>query len=114
MQLAALEKALLRELATASGNILENKALISSLNETKEKSTTIKVSLDESQALQATLDQQREMYRPLAHIGSRVFFLTKDLKAINHMYQISLTVYLNLFETGLQYEGGKNSGQKVR
>lgn len=52
VQLATLEKQLLEELATSEGNILDNRALVASLNETKAKSTTVETSLLESQALQ--------------------------------------------------------------
>jgi dynein heavy chain 2 len=55
VQLASLEKQLLEELATSQGNILDNRALVASLNETKVKSTTVATSLLESQALQVTL-----------------------------------------------------------
>ena len=41
VQLAQLERLLLQTLASSSGNILENKTLLQSLNETKEKSSTI-------------------------------------------------------------------------
>ena len=47
VQLAALEESLLQELAMAEGNILENKTLLDSLNETKAKGITIaKASID--------------------------------------------------------------------
>lgn len=44
MEIGRLEDFLLEELANASGNLLENKELLASLNETKAKSATIKVS----------------------------------------------------------------------
>jgi len=43
-------------LASAKGNILENKELLDSLNQTKQNSITIVQSLDESFKLQAALD----------------------------------------------------------
>ena len=46
----------LQELANAKGNILENKELLESLNQTKQSSTTIVQSLDESVHLQKALD----------------------------------------------------------
>lgn len=52
IQLADLEKTLLEELASSQGNILENKVLIESLNQTKIKSNTIAKSLHESTQLQ--------------------------------------------------------------
>jgi dynein heavy chain 2 len=39
IKLAGCEKMLLDELANSEGNILENKALIDSLNQTKQQST---------------------------------------------------------------------------
>lgn len=80
-----------------TGNILDNKELLDSLNETKAKSNTIAASLSESKALQASLDTQREVYRPIAQRGSALYFLIKDLATVNHMYQFSLSVFLTLF-----------------
>lgn len=52
-----------------SGNLLENKELLYSLNETKSKSTTIAMSLTESKSLQLSLDEQREVYRSVCSPG---------------------------------------------
>ncbi|KAK9815706.1 hypothetical protein WJX72_008353 [[Myrmecia] bisecta] len=101
VQLAALEKQLLHALATSQGNLLDNKALLDSLNETKAKSMTIASSLEGSRALQATLDEQREAYRSLAARGAALFFLMRDLRALSHMYQFSLNVFLGLFKKAL-------------
>ena len=92
---------LLRELAASEGNILENKALIDSLNELKTKSITIKEKLDESTQLQASLDAQRNVYRPIAATGSRLFFTLLDLIRINTMYRYSLPMFLALFGKAL-------------
>lgn len=48
MQLSDLEKSLLEELAQSQGNILQNTALIMSLNETKTKANFIEKNLLES------------------------------------------------------------------
>uniref|UniRef100_A0A8C3BC42 Cytoplasmic dynein 2 heavy chain 1 n=1 Tax=Cairina moschata TaxID=8855 RepID=A0A8C3BC42_CAIMO len=57
IQLAKLEESLLETLATSQGNILENKDLIESLNQTKASSALIQESLAESHRLQSSLDQ---------------------------------------------------------
>ena len=49
-----------------------------------------------SNCLQVTLDEQREVYRPLAARGSALFFLIQDLQGLNHMYRFSLSVFLGL------------------
>jgi len=46
-----------KDLANATGNILENKELLQSLNKTKEKSATITNSLEESLKLGEDLDK---------------------------------------------------------
>ena len=102
MQLAELEKSLLQTLATSTGNILENKKLIDALSETKAKSTTIKESLLESAQLQESLDSQRNVYQPVAERGALMFFLMRDLRSLNHMYQFSLNLFLRLFKHALE------------
>jgi dynein heavy chain 2 len=57
IQLSKLEDTLLEELASAKGNILENKELLESLNKTKESSATIEKSLEESLKLTDSLDK---------------------------------------------------------
>lgn len=101
VQLADLEKELLEELATATGNILENKSLIESLNRTKSNSIQITESLNKSHELQASVDRQREEYRPLALNGSTIFSALQDLKKVNTMYQFSLVSFLKLFNKAL-------------
>ena len=102
VQLEGLEESLLQELATAEGNILENKALLESLNLTKTKSLTISESLSESQQLQASLDQERNSYLPLARYSSNLFFVISDLSKLDNMYQFSLSSFLRLFQRALE------------
>ncbi|KAI9364365.1 dynein heavy chain and region D6 of dynein motor-domain-containing protein [Zopfochytrium polystomum] len=105
LQLAALEESLLRELASSDGNILENKSLIESLNETNSKSVSISKSLEESRRLQSALDDERQKFAPLARFGSRLFFVIEDLKKLNNMYMFSLPGFLRLFESALKFDG---------
>ena len=86
VQLATLERDLLQALATAEGNLLENASLIESLTRTKEKSAEIESALAQSAEASIKLDTQREVYRDFAHVGSKLYFLVKDLKLINNMY----------------------------
>ncbi|OWF37256.1 Cytoplasmic dynein 2 heavy chain 1 [Mizuhopecten yessoensis] len=101
IQLAKLEESLLEELANAKGNILENKELLDSLNMTKASSITITDSLTESVRLQASLDQERNTYLPLAENGSTLYFVISDLAKINNMYRFSLAAFLRLFSRAL-------------
>ncbi|CAF3596551.1 unnamed protein product, partial [Rotaria sordida] len=101
IELAKLEDQLLEDLANATGNILENKELLQSLNSTKEKSATITNSLEESVKLSEDLDKERNDYLPLAKHGSKLFFVISDLAKLNNMYQFSLAAFLRLFQRNL-------------
>jgi dynein heavy chain 2 len=102
IQLALLEDQLLNELANAEGNILENKALIQSLNEAKEKSSVVEASLKDSALVQISLDLEREKYTPISVHGSSIYFVMCDLQKLNNMYQFSLNTFLVLFEQALK------------
>ncbi|KAM6946318.1 LOW QUALITY PROTEIN: cytoplasmic dynein 2 heavy chain 1 [Aplochiton taeniatus] len=101
IQLATLEESLLETLATAQGNILENRGLIDSLNQTKASSALIQEALRESHSLQAALDQERDAYLPLAESASKMYFVITDLSRINSMYRFSLASFLRLFKRAL-------------
>ncbi|XP_015268586.1 PREDICTED: cytoplasmic dynein 2 heavy chain 1 [Gekko japonicus] len=104
IQLAKLEETLLETLATSQGNILENKDLIESLNQTKASSALIQESLVEFHRLQISLDQERDAYLPLAESASKMYFIISDLSKINNMYRFSLASFLRLFQRALQSE----------
>ncbi|XP_054598719.1 cytoplasmic dynein 2 heavy chain 1 isoform X1 [Nothobranchius furzeri] len=101
IQLAQLEESLLETLATAQGNILENRELIDSLNQTKASSALIQGSLVESHRLQASLDQERDAFLPFAESASKMYFVITDLSKINNMYCFSLASFLRLFQRAL-------------
>lgn len=96
-QLADLERGLIQELAASEGDLLENKSLVESLTQTKSKSADIASALEASAATAATIDEQRDAFRPLAAAGSRLFFLLGALASHNHMYQFSLADFLGVF-----------------
>eukprot|EP01116_Phalansterium_solitarium_P024802 TRINITY_DN91_c0_g1_i1.p1 TRINITY_DN91_c0_g1~~TRINITY_DN91_c0_g1_i1.p1 ORF type:complete len:4098 (+),score=2051.07 TRINITY_DN91_c0_g1_i1:208-12501(+) len=112
VQLAHLEASLLKALAASEGNILENKALLDSLNETKSRSIIIAEALRESTELQLSIDKERNAFKKIATNGSALYFLMLDLRKVNHMYQFSLPVFSKLFGTALSEDKGA-SGNTV-
>ncbi len=101
IEISKLEDFLLEQLANSSGNILENKELLASLNETKDKSAHIAESLKESLALQEKLEEEGNVYLPIAEFASRVYFAVLDLVKMNNMYRVSLAAFLRLFHASL-------------
>jgi dynein heavy chain 2 len=115
LQLAKLEESLLNELANSEGNILENKSLIESLNETKVKSVSIAKSLTESRKLQSSLDGERDKFLPLSTFGSSLYFVLSDMHKLNNMYEFSLSSFLRLFEQALNcQDSAKNDATDLR
>ena len=114
VQLVNYEKSLLEELSNSEGNILENKALLLSLDETKAKSMDISTKLEESAELQVSLNQQREVYRGLAKDGSNMFFIIKGLTRMDNMYQYSLAVFFRIFGQALKSPASNSSPEQVR
>ncbi|KAJ3140439.1 Cytoplasmic dynein 2 heavy chain 1 [Physocladia obscura] len=105
LQLATLEESVLKELANSDGNILENKSLTLSLNETNSKSISISKSLENSVQLQKALDEERDKFTPLSELGSSLYFVICELSKINNMYQFSLASYIRIFEMALKVDG---------
>ncbi|TRY75069.1 hypothetical protein TCAL_08574 [Tigriopus californicus] len=102
IQISKLEDFLLEQLANSSGNILENKELLASLNETKDKSKHIAESLKESSQLQDNLEVEGNVYLPLAEFASHMYFKITDLVKINNMYRTSLAAFLKLYQMTLK------------
>nr|XP_026693267.1 cytoplasmic dynein 2 heavy chain 1-like isoform X1 [Ciona intestinalis] len=112
IELAKLEESLLEQLAKAEGNILDNKELLQSLNQTKASSLDITKSLSESQQMEASLDQERNAYLPLAECGSTLYFVISDLSKINNMYRFSLASFLRLFQKSLKVKTNFSSTEE--
>jgi len=97
-----LEDSLLRELATSSGNILDNIELIETLEETKSKASEVLEKLSLATATAIKIDILRNQFRSAATRGAILFFVLSDMSSINAMYQNSLSSYQNVFKTSLK------------
>ena len=99
--LKQLEDTLLRELSQATGEILDNAALIETLENTKKKAVEIAENLKEAQVTAKEIDTTRVKYVPVAKRGSILFFVMSSLSVINTMYENSLNMYLEVFNLTL-------------
>lgn len=69
-----LEESLLRNLASSTGNILDNEELIGTLESAKSKSVEISAKLAESEVTKIDINKTRAAYAPAAKRGSILFF----------------------------------------
>ena len=113
IQVSNLEDDLLDQLANSSGNILENKDLLDSLNETKTKSAVIETSLKESAALQKSLEAEGSTYLPLAEFASTLYFSLRNLHNINNMYQFSLKYFMGIYSGTLKNGASGNTESRI-
>ncbi|KAL0979348.1 hypothetical protein UPYG_G00183960 [Umbra pygmaea] len=97
-----LEDSLLRELATSTGNILDNVELLHTLEETKSKSSEVSEKVKLADKTSTDINKLRDGYRPAAKRGAILFFVLAEMALVNSMYQYSLASYLELFDYSLR------------
>ncbi|CAH1801914.1 unnamed protein product [Owenia fusiformis] len=97
-----LEDSLLRELATSTGNMLDNVELVSTLEETKSKAGEVAEKLKLGAKTAIDIDKLRDGYRPAAKRGAILFFVLSEMATTNTMYQYSLAAYLDVFQFSLK------------
>ncbi|MEW5308429.1 MAG: hypothetical protein WDW38_000392 [Sanguina aurantia] len=99
--LEQLEDTLLRELSSATGNILDNQELISTLERAKAKAVEISEKLEVSRVTALEIETTRVRYSPVATRGAILFFVMSSLSAITNMYEYSLGSFLSVFKATL-------------
>jgi dynein heavy chain len=97
-----LEDSLLRELATSTGNMLDNTELIDTLEETKTKAFEVSEKLKLGAKTSKDIERLRDGYRPAAKRGAILFFVLAEMSTVNSMYQYSLASYLEVFQYSLR------------
>ncbi|XP_069379878.1 dynein axonemal heavy chain 10 isoform X1 [Paralichthys olivaceus] len=97
-----LGDSLLRELASCTGNILDNTELVRTLEETKSKASEVFEKLKLAEKTSVDIDKLRDCYRPAAKRGAILFFVLTEMAQVNSMYQYSLASYLQVFDFSLR------------
>jgi dynein heavy chain len=92
--LKELESGLLKQLAEAEGDILEDIALIENLEYSKALSLEIKEKVEIAVVTEQNINEASEAYRPAASRGALVFFLLNELYKIHSFYRFSLDSYV--------------------
>lgn len=82
--------------------ILDNVELIKTLETSKKNSTIIKKNLEETTAIEETINISRSQYIPVSIRGTVLYFVISDLALIDPMYQFSLTYFKKLFLTAME------------
>ncbi|XP_055533348.1 dynein axonemal heavy chain 10 [Wyeomyia smithii] len=97
-----LEDSLLRELATSTGNMLDNIELVNTLENTKEKASDVSQKIKLAEETSVDIEQLRNGYRLAAQRGAILYFVLSEMSVVNPMYQYSLSSYLEVFVYSLR------------
>lgn len=101
-QLKELEDKILKLVAEASDDILNDEELIITLDQSKETSIAINERMIEAEQTAKMIDENRENYRGVSRRGSVLYFVVSDLANIDPMYQYSLEFFTKLFVMRLE------------
>lgn len=82
----------------SEGNILDNEALINTLNDSKITSGTVKQRLEEAERTEIKITAAREKYRPVAARSSVLYFVVASMSLVDPMYEYSLKYYKEIFQ----------------
>ena len=94
IKLSNLQASLLKQLADQKGDILDDIALIESLEDAKKVSTETTEKVAIAEVIQAQILETSEQYRPAANRGALVFFLMNELNKIHSFYRFSLDSFV--------------------
>ena len=94
IQINQLQASLLKQLADQQGDILDDIALIESLEDAKRVSAETSEKVAIASTISAQITTTSEQYRPAANRGALVFFLLNELYKIHSFYKFSLDSFV--------------------
>ncbi|KAH9599603.1 Dynein heavy chain [Trypanosoma melophagium] len=97
-----LEDRLLKQLSESQGNLIDDVALIQTLQETKDASAEIAEKLATALETKKRIAGACEEYRPVATRGAVLYFLVVEMSLVSHMYQTSLVQFDGIFDSSIQ------------
>lgn len=95
--LKEIEDKILEVLSSSEGNILEDETAIKILSSSKILSEDIRSKQEVAAETSRDIDKARDVYKPVSHHASTLFFCISELANIDPMYQYSLPWFLRLF-----------------
>ncbi len=113
LSLGQSEGVLLKELSLSSGNILDNEALMETLQKTRENAYSMKQIISECNKTKLGIEEARRVYHAVAQRGSTLYFASSQLIHLNKMYEFSIEIFVKQFIVGLK-KAKKNDIFRVR
>lgn len=92
-----VEDTILKTLAEAEGNILENETAIQVLDNAKDLAFDILQKQKTTKQTEDSIEMFRQDYRPVAAHSTTLYYSISDLPNVDPMYQYSLAWFINLY-----------------
>jgi dynein heavy chain, axonemal len=99
---AQLEDQILYMLSNATGSLLDNVALITTLDQSKTTWEEVNAMLATAEETSKKIEAASQAFRPCSVRASILYFVLNDLSHIDGMYQFSLDAYTGLFELSIR------------
>eukprot|EP00210_Caulerpa_lentillifera_P003221 g3076.t1 len=111
LKLEELERHILDALAASTGNLLDNKDLIFSLDDAKTQSIELKKDILNLSQFKRSIESERDKYRPAAERVTGVFLSLSSLHRLNHVYRFGVDVLFHLYKQSLERSVSDKSSQ---
>ena len=102
ISLRKCEDLLLAELSSATGDVLENESLVSTLEQAKRQSTEIAAAFIDAHETKEKIYIACNLYAPVAARGALLFFSLNKLHLVDVVYQYSMESYLAVFTRAIR------------
>lgn len=112
-KLVDLENLILRLLSESTGSLLDDEALVKTLQQSKVTSEEVTEQLKVAEETEVKIDAARESYRSAAIRASIAYFVLNDMSRVDPMYQYSLDAYVDLFYLSIDSSRDANAGDNV-
>ena len=102
IHLRRLEKRLLQALNESRGNILDDDAVVDTLETVKKEVGDITTKVAETDGVMAEVDEITQEYKVIAQCCSAIFAVLEQMRYVNHFYQFSLQYFSDIFASVLR------------
>jgi len=114
VKLRELEKSLLDALNAATGNLLDDDKVITTLETLKRDAAEVKQKQSETGAVMEEVEAVSILYQPFAIACSRIYFALENLAEVHFFYQNSLTYFLDIFNECVNRKNESDEDQNAR
>jgi dynein heavy chain len=101
-QLIDLEDMILKLLSDSKGSLLDDEALVKTLQQSKATSEEVTQQLRIAEDTERKIDEFRSGYRSAAVRAAVAYFVLDDMSKVDPMYQFSLDAYVELFNMSIE------------